>query len=359
MNKMNSNASNSVHISNRIYYEITSVCNLNCIHCSDMLQEIRGRFLPCQDLCNFHQKVKDRFGINSVVLTGGEPTLHPEFFRIIEILAPNNAMIITTNGINIDCEKMMEHMKKYPNILLQISMDGLSKEVFESIQGKDTYNKLQNNIQKMLKQNLQSQLGVSMTILKQNIHEVMPLIKYAQKAGFNFVHFPVLLSVGKAFKEWNKLAPSIKEQINIENQIFNYIVDHDDGIYISSNRLDQIIAKLNYGDKINCLHNPTLKIDSVGNVHSCPASANTQFSLGSIYEEGILDKIYFKLQNRTNINLSKYDFNCQNCIHNDLCSANLCSNCRVLQPNSKDFHEYTCSILKYHFSNAKKDLRFV
>lgn len=359
MNKKNSNASNSVHISNRIYYEITSVCNLNCIHCSDMLQEIRGTFLPCQDLYNFHQKVKDRFGINSVVLTGGEPTLHPDFFRIIETFAPNNALIITTNGINIDCEKMIEYMNKYPNILLQISMDGLSKEVFESIRGKDTYYKLQNNIKKMLQRNLQSQLGISMTILKQNIHEVMPLIKYADKTGFNFVHFPVLLPVGKASKEWNELAPSIKEQINIENQIFNYIVDHDDGIYISSNRLEQIIAKLNYGEKINCLYNPTLKIDSAGKVHPCPASANTQFSLGSIYEEEILDKIYFKLLNRANINLNVYDFNCQNCIHNYLCSANFCCNCRVLQPNSKDFYEYTCSILKYHISNAKKDLSLV
>jgi len=78
---------------------------MNCIHCSEMLSQIPLAKLDIEPLFNFHNSISDLYGINNVVITGGEPTLHNDFYEIIErLLQAGNIVLITTNVLALDQE---------------------------------------------------------------------------------------------------------------------------------------------------------------------------------------------------------------------------------------------------------------
>lgn len=189
---------NLLQISNRIYYEIVSGCNLKCIHCSDLLQECKT-ILPASDIIRFHKEMLS-YNITNCVVTGGEPTLHKDFEEIIYELAKMSNVTITTNGTTMKDDLIIGVLKNNPNVILQISMDGLTQKTFETVRGENTFDKVMMFIERINQHNLNRQTALSMTIMKQNISETKSLIDFARKQNFLYIHFPALLPVGLAKK---------------------------------------------------------------------------------------------------------------------------------------------------------------
>lgn len=79
---------------------ITNECQLNCAHCSFQSK-------PAQPHTRVDEKVILRVldelkGIRDITLTGGEPTLHPAFKKILSKTAENARIVyVMTNGINL------------------------------------------------------------------------------------------------------------------------------------------------------------------------------------------------------------------------------------------------------------------
>ncbi len=84
-----------------LFVEITRRCNLSCLHCgSDCGREPAGEELTTESWLRIVDDVKESFG-NSVVLvlTGGEPLLHPELERITAHLGSRSMRWgMVTNG---------------------------------------------------------------------------------------------------------------------------------------------------------------------------------------------------------------------------------------------------------------------
>lgn len=112
---------------------ITNKCSMECPHCmSDCKPD--GQFLEKKDITtfiNFFNFMKFR----SLLISGGEPTEHPDFSWIVGTLAQKCkplAMVIVSNGSFIDhkhrFDAVVELMRKYPFLRLQItSIKGLYK----------------------------------------------------------------------------------------------------------------------------------------------------------------------------------------------------------------------------------------
>lgn len=112
---------------------ITNKCSMECPHCmSDCKPD--GQFLEKKDITtfiNFFNFMKFR----SLLISGGEPTEHPDFSWIVETLAQKCkplAMVIVSNGSFIDhkhrFDAVVKLMRKYPFLRLQItSIKGLYK----------------------------------------------------------------------------------------------------------------------------------------------------------------------------------------------------------------------------------------
>ena len=68
-----------------------------------------------------YKRLPDGLRIN---ITGGEATLRKDIDQIFEILYPKSALLeLSTNGYNTDA--IVSLARKYPNILIRVSVEGL------------------------------------------------------------------------------------------------------------------------------------------------------------------------------------------------------------------------------------------
>lgn len=87
-----------------IYWVLTNACNYNCRYCPEHLKtgQINNSTYPTNENINhFIDEVIDKYlqgRFLSVLLSGGEPTLHPMFKTIVERMAPLGYVEVTTNG---------------------------------------------------------------------------------------------------------------------------------------------------------------------------------------------------------------------------------------------------------------------
>src|SRR5690349_8236665 len=91
--------------------EIVNSCNLSCPTCYADSPQGAGHnvdAVPLKDLQRRIQGVVDRKGgIEILQLSGGEPTLHPHFFELIEWIQENpgiDYLLLNTNGVRISHE---------------------------------------------------------------------------------------------------------------------------------------------------------------------------------------------------------------------------------------------------------------
>ncbi len=93
-------------------------CNAKCNMCNIWRYPTR----PDEEIdCHYYEQLPTGLRIN---ITGGEPTLRKDIDDIFRILYPKASLLeLSTNGY--DTEKIVSLAKKYPKILIRVSLEGL------------------------------------------------------------------------------------------------------------------------------------------------------------------------------------------------------------------------------------------
>lgn len=119
----------------QIYYvmvEVTTACNLRCMMCN--IWKKQAKFMDV----NLFKKIFEVGSIEHVNITGGEPTLHPNIFEILEIaLANNREVLLNSNGFNYSrTVEVVEHAGRLggSKFIILLSIDGM-EEVHDNIRG--------------------------------------------------------------------------------------------------------------------------------------------------------------------------------------------------------------------------------
>lgn len=166
--------------------QITKRCNLKCKHC--FVGESLSIDLPLSKIERLLSEFEQLQGLR-VLITGGEPVLHPEFDKInhfIKDLALRR--ILFTNGVFIT-EELLKKLNVHE---LQISLDGL-KHGHEALRGTGSFEKSLSAIKTAKKFGFD--VSVATMIHRENIHEFEDLEKLIKNLGV---------------REWIVDAPSIK-----------------------------------------------------------------------------------------------------------------------------------------------------
>lgn len=111
--------------------ELTDVCNLNCPYCyRDSKFMEGGTFIDYKELIEI-LKIYKKLGLKEIGITGGEPTLHPEFSRILRFILKNFPFVeLITNGTNAEpILKAIKRNKYRYRLDLSISFNMWAKEV--------------------------------------------------------------------------------------------------------------------------------------------------------------------------------------------------------------------------------------
>jgi 7,8-dihydro-6-hydroxymethylpterin dimethyltransferase len=122
--------------------EITDRCNLSCPTCYAMSSPHYGRHRTVEEVEKMLDIIVANEGEPDVVqISGGEPTIHPGFFTILDIAKkkPIKHLMVNTNGIRI--AKDFEFAKRLatyaPDFEIYLQFDSLKACVLEQLRGKD------------------------------------------------------------------------------------------------------------------------------------------------------------------------------------------------------------------------------
>ncbi len=122
--------------------EVTDHCNLRCPVCYAESGPERQRHRSLAEVEAMLDAVVANEGEPDVVqLSGGEPTLHPEFFAILEAARrrPIKHLMVNTNGIRLAREpEFVERLAAYgPGIEIYLQFDSLRDAVLRELRGAD------------------------------------------------------------------------------------------------------------------------------------------------------------------------------------------------------------------------------
>ena len=143
--------------------ELTDGCNLRCPVCyAGSGPERMNRHRPFDLIERMLDDVVANEGEPDVVqLSGGEPTIHPDFWRIMDAAKtrPIKHLMLNTNGVTIDAE-FARRLKDYmPGFEVYLQWDSLRPEVTQTLRGKDL-----SNVRRRALQHLNDH-GVSTTLV--------------------------------------------------------------------------------------------------------------------------------------------------------------------------------------------------
>lgn len=122
--------------------EITDACNLRCPICYASSGPERTRHRPLEEVLAMLDTVVASEGEADVVqLSGGEPTLHPELFAILDAAKarPIRHLMLNTNGIRIAQDPAFaERLATYaPGFEIYLQLDSLRSRPLRDLRGAD------------------------------------------------------------------------------------------------------------------------------------------------------------------------------------------------------------------------------
>ncbi|MGJ7030334.1 radical SAM protein [Niabella hirudinis] len=165
--------------------EITDRCNLTCPTCYAMSSPHYGRHRTVDEVERMLDAIVANEGEPDVVqISGGEPTLHPDFFEILDIAKtkPIKHLMVNTNGIRIAKDReFAKRLASYmPDFEIYLQFDSFKPEALIQLRGKDLLETRKMALQHLNELNLSTTLVVT---LQQGVNddEIGAIIDYALK----------------------------------------------------------------------------------------------------------------------------------------------------------------------------------
>ena len=122
--------------------EICDYCNLRCPICYASSGPERQQFRTMAEIERMLDAVVRNEGEPDVVqISGGEPTMHPEFFRVLEAAKarPIRHLMVNTNGVKIaESEAFTERLASYaPDLEIYLQFDSFERDPLVALRGVD------------------------------------------------------------------------------------------------------------------------------------------------------------------------------------------------------------------------------
>ena len=168
--------------------ELTSRCNLRCVHCYLGPQEEqwkkRSQELSTQRVLSIIDEITAA-GCLYLTITGGDPMLHPDFPEIYRY-AREQGLIVTVfcDGILVR-DHIVELFREYPPAVVEVSLYGATRKTYEAVTRiMGSHARCLTGVRRLIDSGVRVKLKtVLMTV---NSHEVEPMRRMAEELGVPF-----------------------------------------------------------------------------------------------------------------------------------------------------------------------------
>ena len=271
--------------------QLTNVCNLHCMHC--FVSSIKtGEYLLYEDIENMISQF-EKLKVIAVTLTGGEPFMHPDIIRIIELLRNNGIQVSLSTNATLISEKQIKKLLDFNDVHLKVSLDGFSSKTHGTFRGdKFCFEKTCETINLLGVNKLISGILVTPNSLTP-LEEYIDLCRFAVDNQVSYVLMNPLSNFGRGNKSINSMAISqnMMESIRDMTRQFQESINM---VYIRFPNKDMPL--------LGCESGRIIYIFTNGDVAICPylvfAAKNpgskydpAEFIAGKVFEQDIDSRI--------------------------------------------------------------------
>ena len=182
--------------------EITDRCNLSCVHC--YLGETSGIDLPLEITEPLLEEFESMGGLRLVV-TGGEPMLHPDFDRINSLAAGRAFRSILVTNATLLNEKTVPTLGFHE---VQVSLDGM-EEGHDFIRGEGSFSRALKGIDSL--RSAGKDISIATMIHRRNLEELDSLESLVKSLGAVSWTLDVPCEAGRLTGETAVLLPDFRE----------------------------------------------------------------------------------------------------------------------------------------------------
>ena len=230
-----------------LHVGVTDFCNLRCKMCfyaNTLSPYSRLNNLGMMDLNLFKKLIREIKGKPAVILTGGEPLLHPEIEYFVEEVKKNGMIsIMATNGtlLKQKARKLVDAGLDY----LMVSVDGTEK-IHDGVRGfKGTFKKAVDGIKEINKCKNGPVITVNFSVSDFNYLNMKEFFEEVKKWGIDIINFNMLWQrTPKMIKAHNKLYPQFKvSSLNYQynNKKIDFKKFEEDILWIRSRKSDKVV----------------------------------------------------------------------------------------------------------------------
>lgn len=163
--------------------EINSACNLACPVCFANAEDVHGAHLPLATIeAMLDTLVASEGEPDLVQISGGEPTIHPQFFEILDAVKarPIRHVMINTNGVRIAQDRdFVERLASYaPRLEVYLQFDSLNDETLMDLRGARLARVRQQALEALERVGLSTTL-VAVVKRGVNDHEIADIVNHA------------------------------------------------------------------------------------------------------------------------------------------------------------------------------------
>ena len=168
---------------------ITNRCNFDCPIC--YYHSAAGRDDSCDMPLAFLRRILEPLPRLAGIIIGleGEPLLHPEFVKILDLCASHaKRIVLITNGSLVTSEISLE-VARLPSKFVFLSIDAADAVLYEQLRSGGNFFKFLRNAEDLARD---SPCLLHATVFKQNLESLIQLPGLAAALGMNTVSFQLL-----------------------------------------------------------------------------------------------------------------------------------------------------------------------
>lgn len=165
-------------------FELTGRCNLSCKMClvrvdRKRIQELGLRERTADEWIHMAGQARDA-GTLSLLLTGGEVMLRPDFCEIYEAIAKMGFVLTVYTNATMVTDEILSLFQKYPPHSIGVTMYGASNQTYQKLCGcLDGYDRFEEGVEKL--SSLPSLFDIRTTIVKDNRDDLSKMREFVER----------------------------------------------------------------------------------------------------------------------------------------------------------------------------------
>ncbi len=267
-------------------WELTYACNLACVHCLSSSGRRDPRELSTEE-CRRLIDTFERMQIFYVNIGGGEPTARGDFWELLDYAVAHRVGVkFSTNGFRITPERA-RRLAATDYVDVQISMDGATAEVNDSIRGSGSHEAALTALDNLHAAGVHG-TKISVVCTRHNIDQLDEFAAIADRFDAT-LRLTRLRPSGRGADVWAQLHPLPEQQ----RRLYDWLIANGENVLTG----DSFFHLSGYGRALPGLNlcgagRVVCLVDPIGDVYACPFAIHEQFLAGSVRSPGGFEAVW-------------------------------------------------------------------